>query len=281
MTCDSGANGSPKSQQYVGKLPGLRSSNGQIPTGAQSWDNPMEFALFGLARQDQFPDWVKTDWTKPVLDLGPGNKIIHGAIRCEYPEYNFENLSSLPIAYPAEVARPGVDTSKGFDPANYWSDGYKDDISEYRCTLPYDDNSIGGIYAVNILEHLWDPRPIMEECARVLAPGAPLNIVVPHGSHGIYLQDLDHKKPFILDTWKNWLQNGYWGPDRSHLRLRVGANFKFGIKEENVNIMTQLIKTDNPWEYPGTHDDEAFLEGEDWPKGDQIPAEVAERTYDA
>lgn len=245
MSCDSGANGSPKSQQYVGKLPGLRSSNGQIPTGAQSWDNPMEFALFGLARQDQFPDWIKTDWTRPILDLGPGNKLIHGAIRCEYPEYNFENLNALPVAYPSQWRALNQDTQsqasmllEGVNPI----DGYKDDISEYRCTLPYRDNSIGGIYAVNILEHLWDPRPILEECARVLAPGSPLNVVVPHGRSAMYAEDLDHKKPFELDSWKNWLHNGYWGPDRSGLKLRIGANFKFSVKEGNENLMTQLIK---------------------------------------
>lgn len=273
MSCDTGAHGSEafRDMRWVAEM---GAESGSVN---RRGDNPLEFALFGLARQAAFPTWTKINWDKPVLDLGPGNKLIHGAIRCEYPQYNFENLNALPIAYPAEVASPGVDTSKGFDPANYWSDGYKDDISEYRCTLPYDDNSIGGIYAVNILEHLWDPRPIMEECARVLAPGAPINIVVPHGSHGIYLQDLDHKKPFILDTWKNWLQNGYWGPDRSHLKLRVGANFKFGIKEENVNIMTQLIKTDNPWEYPAKED---WL-GEDWPIEAQTPAEMPLRSHDA
>lgn len=232
MSCDSGANGSPKSQQYVGKLPGMRSSNGQIPTGAQSWDNPMEFALFGLARQEQFPEWIKTDWTRPILDLGPGNKLIHGAIRCEYPEYNFENLNALPVAYPAHHVIKD----------DYGIEGYTDDYSKYRCTLPYADNSIGGIYAVNILEHLWDPRPILEECARVLAPGAPLNVVVPHGRSAMYAEDLDHKKPFELDSWKNWLHNGYWGPDRSGLKLRIGANFKFSIKEGNENLMTQLIK---------------------------------------
>lgn len=240
MTCDTGAHGSPEPGNYIAGL--MLDVDAEWNTATEriarrhqlAWDNPMELALFGLARQREFPGWVCVDMDKPLLDLGPGNKIIHGAIRCEYPEYNFEAPFNNPEAYESSFTTINPSQSE------IW--GWQDNESTYRATLPFSDGSVGGIYAVNILEHLWDPRPIMEECARVLAPGAPLNIVVPHGSHGIYLQDLDHKKPFILDSWKNWLSNGYWGPDRSHLKLRVGANFKFGIKEENVNIMTQLVK---------------------------------------
>lgn len=247
MTCDTGAHGSPdpKTTDWVASLP-IRTNKTWDDTAKRlagkyqiSWDNPLEFALFGLARQAEFPRWVQVDMDKPILDLGPGNKMIHGAIRCEYPDYNFESPLHLP-----ECTGWNHDCLNAPEGQKYYliPTGYQDRVSKYRCVLPFASDSIGGIYAVNILEHLWDPRPILEECARVLAPGAPLNIVVPHGSHGIYLQDLDHKKPFILDSWKNWLSNGYWGPDRSNLRLRVGVNFKFGIKEENVNIMTQLIK---------------------------------------
>ncbi|UVT31234.1 methyltransferase [Gordonia phage OtterstedtS21] len=202
-------------------------------------DEPLNFALFGLARQQEFLDmkWREVDWDLPVLDLGPGNKIIPGAVRCEYPEYNFESPDFLPTAQ--------TSTSFRFLSSDDVLDGkfgYTDAYSMYRCTLPYPDNSVGGIFAVNILEHLWDPRPIMEECARVLAPGCPLNIVVPHAHSVIYSQDLDHKKEFVLDSFKNWLNNQYWGPDRTALRLRVGTLFKFSIKEGNENIQCQLVK---------------------------------------
>lgn len=231
MTCDTGVHGFTPAPDdgYCAEYNYLQ--DGDL-------DTPLDFALFGLARQGSMPDWVKPNWSKPVLDLGPGNKLIHGAIRCEYPKFNFESPEFNP---PATIhhtrGHPGYPDSTGTE--------YFDKNSPYRCYLPWADNSIGGIFAVNIFEHLWDPRPIMEECARVLAPGCPLNIVVPHGSHGIYYQDLDHKKPFILDSWKNWLDNKYWGEKErgKRLNLVIGANFKFGIKEENVNIVTQLIKT--------------------------------------
>lgn len=233
MSCDSGVHGSPKmTGDFISSYPDILDSAGDDRSGV-SPDNPLNFALFGLARQAEVPSWVETNWNRPVLDLGPGKKIVEGAIRCEFPQYNFESPRFLPDAYPVMHHALGEEV-----------DGFTDDLSEYRCCLPFADNSIGGIYAVNIFEHLWDPRPIMEECARVLVPGAPLNIVVPHGLAPIYLQDLDHKKPFVLDTWKNWLDNKYWGEAEvgKRIHLKVGMNFKFAIKEDNVNICTQLIK---------------------------------------
>lgn len=197
-------------------------------------DNPVEFALFGLARQQQGLPWTEVDWSMRVLDLGPGNKVIRGAIRCDAPFYNFES----PVYGPPTVRQT---TLVGGEQVEHYSDGG----ARYRCFLPFEDNSIGGIYAVNIFEHLHDPRPILKECARVLDLGCPLNIFVPHALSGMYLQDLDHKKPFILDTWKNWLDNEYWGPVKlgQRLGLTLGANFTFGIKEENTAIITQLVKT--------------------------------------
>ena len=233
MSCDSGVHGSPKmTGDFISSYPDVVDGAGDDRSGV-SPDNPLNFALFGLARQAEVPSWVETNWNRPVLDLGPGKKIVEGAIRCEFPQYNFESPRFLPDAYPVMHHALGEEV-----------DGFTDDLSEYRCCLPFSDNSIGGIYAVNIFEHLWDPRPIMEECARVLIPGAPMNIVVPHGLAPIYLQDLDHKKPFVLDTWKNWLDNKYWGEAEvgKRIHLKVGMNFKFAIKEDNVNICTQLIK---------------------------------------
>lgn len=236
--CDSGVNGRKENggKGWVGKYDAQE--NPQM-------DNPLNLALFGLARQKEFMDmnWVEADFDKPVLDLGPGNKIIPGAIRCEYPEYNFESPDFLPDPHQMEFFPYGFNPELKFN-GNLWQEGMGDARSQYRCTLPHSDNTVGGIFAVNILEHLWDPRPIMKECARVLAPGAPLNIVVPHAHSVIYSQDLDHKKEFVLDSFKNWLQNGYWQSKNggADIPLRIGTLFKFSIKEGNENIQCQLVK---------------------------------------
>jgi SAM-dependent methyltransferase len=164
----------------------------------------LEFAL-----DREIPQWVPNDLTRAILDLGPGNKEIHAPdiIRLDYPGWDAEVPGSLGA---------------------------------------FHDNSVGGIYAINLLEHLSDPRPLIEEMCRVLAPGCPATIWVPHARSGMYLQDLDHKTPFILDTWKNHLDSHpyyYKGRNTQWIkRVRIGVNVLFGLKEENVGILTQLVK---------------------------------------
>lgn len=173
-------------------------------------DDP--FALFAFGLDRSIPDWVMVDWALPVLDLGPGTKLIPDADRLDYPEHDF-------------------------------------DSPDYQ--LPYETSGVGGIFAINVLEHLRDPRPIIAEAARVLAPGDPFTIFVPHARSGMYLQDLDHKTPFILDSWKNHVEpHKYYEKGREGVAglFEVGFNALFAIKEENVCILTQLIRTGEPWQ---------------------------------
>jgi len=179
-------------------------------------DNLVEFALFGLARQDQFPMWRAMDTTKPILDLGPGAKLVHSAERLDRPKYWFD-AHRMPIQY----------------------DG---DNPIHIAKLPHKDNSCGGVVAVHVLEHLFDPREIMHECIRVLAPGCPFNIVVPDADSQVFKQDIDHKTAFCLDTWKTWLDNGGYYDNDAPAKVRLGVNFKFAIKDGNEIIVTQLIK---------------------------------------
>lgn len=163
----------------------------------------LQFAQFGLDRDME--KWAPTDWGKPVLHLGPGQKVINGPTvrELEFPDYNFD------VPY---------------------------------CLEEFDDDSVGGIYATHVLEHLADPRFLLDEVARVLAPGRPFNILVPHGQSLSFLQDLDHKTPFVIDTWTNQLNNPYYTKGKGALPLRVGINVLFGLKEANLAIITQLIK---------------------------------------
>lgn len=182
-------------------------------------DSALDLALFGLDRL--LPEWRKPNWGLPVLDLGPGRKIIPNTVRIDWPQYDFE-------------ARERWETVGNFD--------RKVMVLRPEGLLPYADNSVGGVFAVNILEHLWDPRPLIWEVARVLAPGAVFNVFVPHAHSLVYAQDLDHKKPFILDTWKTLLANPYYEKGHPSHQLGIGANFKFAVKEGNEIIVTQLIK---------------------------------------
>lgn len=212
------------------------------------YDNPVNFALFGLARQTEahFPDWVSMNPAQTILDIGPGKKLTQDAVRLDYPEFDFDDPNTSHRSLHNQ-------TSKFDELARMAAEGQLPDMYLPKPSqegsgltfdnrwLPWEDESVGGIMAVNILEHLWEPRPFMAECARVLAPGCPLNIYVPHGLSQMYIQDLDHKKPFNMDSFKNWLFNPFYGERETP--FRIGSLFKFAIKDGNEGISVQLLKT--------------------------------------
>lgn len=109
-------------------------------------------------------------------------------------------------------------------------------------SIPYYDESVGGILAYHFLEHLKDPRPVLREASRVLAPGCPMNIVVPHYMGTIAFHDLDHKSFYTSDTWKNLLDQPYYDKDRIGFSFRIGTNLIMGLSERNLMLVTQLIK---------------------------------------
>lgn len=146
--------------------------------------------------------WVPMSRSRGILHVGPGNKHVEGTLELEWPEWDAET-----------------------DP------------------LPYQDEELGGIIATHFLEHLADPRFFLREAARVLYGGCPLNILVPHAQSLMAMQDLDHKSRYVLETWRVLLSNPYYTKDNNTLfPFRVGSNFVFGLKEDNLCLVTQLVK---------------------------------------
>ena len=178
------------------------------PDNGQAWaqGSPLTFAEFGLDRE--LPEWEDPNWLRPVIHLGPGIKHIPGTIEYEWPEWDFDKLGT-PTGPPMFPHKPG---------------------------------SVGGVIATHVLEHLRDPRPLLREVSRILAPGCPFNILVPHGDSLMFKQDLDHKTAFVTETWKTLLENPYYAKEHDGFSFRLGANFLFGVKESNLALITQLIK---------------------------------------
>lgn len=109
--------------------------------------------------------------------------------------------------------------------------------------IPFPENWFGGIVATHFMEHLANPLNFLAESARALRPGAALTMATPHGQSLAFLQDLDHKTPYVIDTWKTLLENPYYEKGNPHkLPFRIGANFLWGLNERNLMVVTQLIK---------------------------------------
>ena len=60
--------------------------------------------------------------------------------------------------------------------------------------------SISSVYTSHFLEHLDDLPRLLVELGRVMQPGAPLTVIVPHFSNPFYYSDPTHRTPFGLYT---------------------------------------------------------------------------------
>lgn len=107
--------------------------------------------------------------------------------------------------------------------------------------LPYEDNSVDGIYAHHVLEHFVDPARMLRECERVLRPDCILQVCVPYYLGTMAFEDLDHKKFFTLGTWEKLLNNSYYAKHGAW-RLRVHTSVVMAVKDGNLALITQFEK---------------------------------------
>jgi SAM-dependent methyltransferase len=91
--------------------------------------------------------------------------------------------------------RPG---SIGIDIADCPGVDIVADARELLDSLP--DGLVSEIYTAHMLEHL-DSTDIISSCARVLAVGGTLSIIVPHFSNPYFYSDPTHKQTFGLYTF--------------------------------------------------------------------------------
>jgi SAM-dependent methyltransferase len=70
------------------------------------------------------------------------------------------------------------------------------DVHDVLEALP--DACAGEVSSSHFFEHVPDVRRLLDQLARVMAPGGRLEIVVPHFSNAYFYSDYTHAKPFGL-----------------------------------------------------------------------------------
>lgn len=76
--------------------------------------------------------------------------------------------------------------------------------------LPFEDDSIDKIEMIDVLEHIFDLKNVMNECWRVLKKDHILYVEVPYAGSNDYYKDPTHVRPFVPDTFKyfcEWNKN--------------------------------------------------------------------------
>lgn len=72
-----------------------------------------------------------------------------------------------------------------------------------KLPYPFKENTFSEILMQNILEHLNDPYQIMKEIYRISSKNGTIKIITPHFSSNNAWGDLQHKRGFNTDTFKN------------------------------------------------------------------------------
>jgi predicted SAM-dependent methyltransferase len=90
-----------------------------------------------------------------------------------------------------------------------------------KAELPFKTSTITKIYAEDLLEHIKNLIPLMNECWRVMAYGGEMVITVPSYDHIDAFSDPTHVRFFTEDTFKYFSDyvNTEW------------VNFDYGIKK--------------------------------------------------
>ncbi len=106
-----------------------------------------------------------------VLDVGCGTGRL------------FELLSSPAIAVGVDVARSALEVAK-----DHGHSVVRTDLDAPR--LPFRDASFDCVSCLAVVEHLFDPRVMIDEARRVLVPGGLLLVLVPNIRHYFRMYEL-------------------------------------------------------------------------------------------
>jgi predicted SAM-dependent methyltransferase len=81
--------------------------------------------------------------------------------------------------------------------------------------FPWEDNSISGIVAKMIVEHIWKRDRFMNECWRVLKSGGKMYITTPMAGTVAYWKDPTHVSGWIPETFNYYC---HWNTDPANRR---------------------------------------------------------------
>lgn len=198
--------------------------------GNQEFDEPLDFwDHFDIAMVRSRAEFVDASTRSgPRLHLGCGRKLIE-------PDDPAEDSPWINIDYP-----------------EWDAEAFRNPESK-RARLPFDDESVAEIACYHTLDHLTPEAVVnaLREFQRVLQPGAPATIVVPHFMGTLWNECLFHKSRFAVDTWRNIFserQYDHTANERSRgtipepWKLDVGFNMIMGLNERNLVLVTQLVR---------------------------------------
>jgi predicted SAM-dependent methyltransferase len=114
----------------------------------------------------------------------------------------------------------------------------------------WEDNSIDGIHASHIIEHLPDPKPFIYECLRILKKGGFLRLKVPHSSNVSAVGCMGHYRTYSYDTLNDYLARDFYMFGKAKFRT-IEQKLSWWYEECDIQgelpiMLRIIIKTLNP-----------------------------------
>ncbi len=109
--------------------------------------------------------------------------------------------------------------------------------------LPLDDESVEFIECIDVIEHLDDLIPFMNECHRVLKKGCQMIIRTPQPTTKYFWQDPTHKHGYVANTFLYYFLKQPWNIPTYKIKYwsNVESSVEKGI-ENNVEIEILNVK---------------------------------------
>ncbi|MBA7710654.1 hypothetical protein ES703_119599 [subsurface metagenome] len=116
-------------------------------------------------------------------------------------------------------------------------------VCDLNRDLPFPDNSVDGIYASHILEHLDNFLFTMNEIWRVCRPNAWIKIWVPHFSSGTTTWgDPTYKRPFTISTFEYFKPSSNVHYIKARFKVEdIKLNFNLGGKHSKGTKLKHLV----------------------------------------
>lgn len=124
------------------------------------------------------------------------------------------------------------------------------DMTFSALKMPFDDNSVGGIFMIDTLHHIPDIEKFLSEVNRVLAVGGKMIMIEPANTlWGRFIYKNFHHEPFDVGGGWTLPESGPLSGANGALPWIVFERDKSIFKEKFPNLRTETVKYRNPLLY--------------------------------
>ena len=186
------------------------------------------------------------------LDLGGDSGVVSAALRTRGGRWSSADLGARNVSAIREAVGGDVRLIDGRD-------------------LPFDSASFDVVVIADLLEHVEDDRHLVQECARVIRPGGPLVVNVPHIKRGSIINAIRHAIG-LTDAWHGHVRPGYTRETLQavlspHFLIEDARTYSRAFSESIDLLMNGVFEAIKRWKGPVEHN----------PKGSVVSAEEINR----